>query len=303
MKRLVVPLAVAALICIVVYQLYSGGQDAKRELAKEQSIARIQTEYLERIPWLRTNPDAQIYREDVQAFLKWYFKQVDGHRQEFGGSAKFDEYLDELDQRQAGGNKDPQYEAKKQAFKDVLAVFETMKGGNYSPFWTASDKGLRLDLLESRVEVVEGEPTVVLPLVLWGALRQVQEESRGQKKMLTSASFNYAIRLLDEKGRLFGELNAAGDPAGKVDYPERFIKEFPAQVVLGRFELPLLPAEVAKAEITFNVSSTPAYGRPAEAKYEWKLDIPSNWKLRPGETWKGAEVSERSREEINAIAQ
>ena len=38
MKRLLVPLIVAAALCLVVYQLYSSGEDAKQALAKHQDI-------------------------------------------------------------------------------------------------------------------------------------------------------------------------------------------------------------------------------------------------------------------------
>jgi hypothetical protein len=52
-------------------------------------------------------------------------------------------------------------------------------------------------------------------------------------------------------------------------------------------------------EITFNVSSRASSGGDAAATYVWKLDVPSEWRLGAGETWEGAEVSERAEEEID----
>ncbi len=297
MKRLLVPLIVAAAMCLVVYQLYSSGEQAKQELAAHKDLTRIQLEYLERVPLLRSNPDADAYRSELPPFFQWYLGQISEHHKRFGGNAQFDGYLAGLEAR---GAQDPNYAAKKQAFNDVSAVFKLIRENHYKPLWTATDRGMRMDILDDKIEMIGGEPTVVLPMVLWGAQREVRDDGKGIKTMLTSASFSIDIRLLDAKGRFFGGTNGAGDPAGKVDHPERFIPEFPAQTVLGKFHLPMVPSDVAKAEITFNVTTTPSHGAPVLASYKWNLDVPAAWKLRPGEEWKGAEVSERSAEEINA---
>src|SRR5262249_46973601 len=98
------------------------------------------------------------------------------------------------------------------------------------------------------------------------------------------------------------ELNAAGDPSMKVDFPERFIAEFPPQMVLGYYPVDLIPAEVAKIDMLFTVASRSPFGGEAEANFRWTLDTPANWKLSPGERWEGAEESVRSLEEINSSA-
>ncbi|HZN93537.1 MAG TPA: hypothetical protein VFB81_12575, partial [Myxococcales bacterium] len=78
------------------------------------------------------------------------------------------------------------------------------------------------------------------------------------------------------------------DLSGKVDWPERYIAEFPPQMILGHYDLDLLPAEVKNMEITFKVSSRASTGGEAVANFVWKLETPGEWKLKPGEKWEGA---------------
>ena len=71
------------------------------ELEREQNFSRIQKEYLERVGWIRSDPDEKGYKNNVLSFLHWYFVQIDEHQTRFGLSKKFDAYLDELDKRVA----------------------------------------------------------------------------------------------------------------------------------------------------------------------------------------------------------
>jgi hypothetical protein len=71
-------------------------------------------------------------------------------------------------------------------------------------------------------------------------------------------------------------------------------------MVLGHYDMDLVPNEVAKMEITFKVSSRASSGGTADATYLWKLDsIPSDWKLGAGMKWEGATEEERAEEEID----
>ena len=105
-------------------------------------------------------------------------------------------------------------------------------------------------------------------------------------------------KLTDERNKLLGEMTGE-DPSMKIDFPERFIAEFPPQMVLGHYDMDLVPAEVKKMDITFNVSSRAASGGDAAASYVWKLDVPDAWRLGAGEKWEGATVDERPEEEID----
>lgn len=275
------------------------------EAERDLNAARIQKEYLERVGWIRSNPDERTYREEVRPFLRWYFQEIDQHNKRFRGNPNFDDYLLELKKRPA---LNPEQLADKRAYYEYTKkVFDELKGGRYSPVWSGTDKGMRLDVRSAALEHALGKPRIRIDLVLWGAQRELREDSTtavgivvGAKKwMLTSASFNMIWRLLDEKGRFIGELNAAGDPSMKVDFPERFIQEFPPQIVLGYYPVDPIPAEVKKIEMTFAVASRSSFGGEAQATYRWQLDAPADWKLAPGEKWEGAEESIRPPEEVD----
>jgi hypothetical protein len=267
------------------------------EAQREADYARIQKDYLERVGWMRTNPDEASYKEEVGPFFKAWFEQVDTHLDKFKGNKEFDSYIQEVEKKAEGG-KDDKLAERKATYEYTRKVFDSFRKGRYQPVWTATDKGMRLDVVSSDVVMVKGQPQVRFQLALWGAQRDLKEDGK-VKKMVTSAAFDAAWKLTDAKGKLLGEMHG-GDPAGKIDYPERYISEFPPQMVLGHYDMDLVPNEVTKMEITFKVNSRSASGGTAAASYVWKIDtMPSEWKLGAGQKWEGATEEERPEEEID----
>ncbi|HEX8824694.1 MAG TPA: hypothetical protein VF794_32540 [Archangium sp.] len=294
MKRYFGLIVVIGGILIAAVMTYRTSSARALEAQREADFTRIQKDYLERVGWIRTNPDPASYNQEINSFFKGYFEQVSSHQGRYKLSKEFDAYLVELDKR---GDKDERAQDKKAFYDYTRKVFDQMREGRYKPMWSATDKGMRLDVLSSDVVMVLKKPQVRLQLVLWGAQREERVDGK-VKKMVTSASFKTQWKLTDEKGKLIGEMNG-DDPSMKVDFPERFIAEFPPQMVLGHYDMDLVPSEVKKMEITFNVNSRSTSGGDATATYLWKLDVPSEWRLGAGETWEGAEVSERAEEEID----
>ncbi len=279
-----------------------GAYDEKTvELGRASDLARIQTSYYERVGWLRTNPDDKAYRDEVTTFFRWYFKEINEHQNRFGGNKEFDDYLQEIDTRSARLS-DSELALRKRVYEQVRETFDQFKTGSYSPIYTATDAGLRFDVVSADVKMVDGQPKIHMPIVVWGAQRELREDDRKMKKMVTSASFNVNWRLFDAKGKLVGEMSASGDPTNKVDHPERFVPHFPAQMVLGQYDFDLLPNEVARVEMEFAVTSRSPTGGEARGNYTWKLDAPAAWKLKEGQEWAGAEESVRPIEEIDPAA-
>lgn len=282
------------------YFAYKKYNEKQVELERTANFDRIQKEYLERVAWIRSNPDDKAYRDEVGTFFRWYFRELNDHQNRFGGNKNFDGYLQELETR-AERLSDQQIAERKKVYETVKSTFEAFRTGNYNPIFTATDDGMRFDIVSAEVKMVEGEPRIHLPIVLWGAQRELRDDGK-VKKMVTSAAFNMTWRLFDAKGKLLGEMTASGDPTGKIDFPERYIPEFPAQMVLGAYDVDLVPAEVARIEAEFNVTSRAASGGEAHGTYTWKLDAPAEWKLKNGEQWKGAQEDVRPIEEIDPTA-
>src|SRR5262245_45905704 len=144
MKRYLPLAAVVLLVGVVAQRAYSSFSEMKFNAQRDANLARIQKEYLERVGWLRVNPEEKDYRDDVVTFFRWYFGEIAEHHQRFEGNPKFDSYLLELEERQVAGQQDSQLAQKKKAFQDTFKVLEAMRSGTYSPLWTGTDKGLRL---------------------------------------------------------------------------------------------------------------------------------------------------------------
>ncbi|NOK36164.1 hypothetical protein HMI49_23460 [Corallococcus exercitus] len=299
LKRYFGIIVVIALVIVAAVASHRTASARALEAERDADFRRIQSVYLERVGWMRTNPDEASYRDELKSFFKAYFDDVDGHLDRFHGNKKFDSYLAELEQREASGGekKDNRAGDRKAFYEYARKQFDALHEGRYRPVWTATDKGMRLDVVSNDVVMVMGKPQIRLQLVLWGAQRVEKDEGK-VKKMVTSAAFDTVWKLTDAKGKLLGEMRGA-DPSMKIDYPERLIAEFPPQMVLGHYDLDLLPADVAKLEMTINVASHAASGGNANATYVWKLDVPSEWKLGANETWEGATQEERPEEEID----
>ncbi|MCP3137868.1 type II secretion system protein [Pyxidicoccus xibeiensis] len=296
MKRYFGVIVIIAGVLLAAVMSYRTASTRAREAQREADAQRIQAEYLERVGWMRTNPNDAAYRDELKPFFKTYFQQVDDHLTQFAGNKQFDGYLQELEKR-AEASKDERAGDKKAFYEYTRKTFDSLREGRYSPVWTATDKGMRLDVVSSDVVMVMGKPQVRLQLALWGAQRSLKDEGK-VRKMVTSATFDTVWKLTDAKGKLLGEMRGA-DPSMKVDHPERFVAQFPPQMVLGHYDLDLMPNEVSKMEMTINVSSRSASGGDATATYLWKLDVPSEWKLGAGESWEGATQEERPEEEID----
>jgi hypothetical protein len=276
--------------------------DAKTaETQRELNASRIRAEYLERVAWIRVNPDEKSYKDEVGTFFRWYFKEVGDHLNKFGGNRKFDDYLTELDERakKHGGVADDKMDDKKAAYEYVRKFFDDFHNGKYDPMYTSTDHGLRWDILST--QPINGKTR--LTFVIWGLPAEERTvDDKGTRKTVVNASYKSNWKLFDEKGKLFGEMPAEGVDM-KVDYPPRYVRWFPPQIVVGHFDVPLIPNEVKNAEITFTQSTRSLTGADIMANHTWKLELPAEWKLRPGEKWEGAQDSVRPEEEINAQAQ
>ncbi len=304
MKRYIgIAFAVVAVVAIVWF-LAARSAARQRETSAELDLTRIQRDYLERVGWMRSNPDEKSYKDEVNPFLRAWFKEMDAHVGQFGGNKDYDDYLQKLEGKEKGekggkGGKERRGPDPKAYYESVRALFDKMRQGTYEPVWSASDRGMRLDVFtEDRMS--EGTPQVRWTVVLWGAQRGLREDGK-VKKMVTSASFQTKWSYKDDAGNLVAEMNAQ-DPSMKIDYPESFIEAFPPQMVFGHYDLDLVPANATKAEVTFIVTSRAATGGEAVATFVWKLDVPQEWRLKAGEEWKGAEESTRTQEEINPEA-
>ncbi len=297
---------VVAIIFAVVAIIYVKNKwtENATEAARQQDIARLRGDYLERIAWLRNVPVQKAYTDEMATFMRWYFKEVTEHFNKFGGNRDFDDYLIELENKAAtkkttNGDEDMRVSDRKAVYEYTRRVFDQFKSGTYSPFWSQTQNGIRMDILSASAQQIGTEQKIHLPLVVWGLPREERIDDKKTKRVMVQTSFKFNWKLFDEKGKLLGEMPGEGGPDSRVDWPERYVKYFPPMVVLGHYDVDKLPQEAKTVEITFTLSGRSPSGGDVNANYVWKLDVPAEWKLGAGETWKGATESIRPLEEID----
>jgi hypothetical protein len=283
-------------------------EEKSTETKREISAAKLRQEYLERVAWIRNIPDQKAYNDEVNTFFRWYFKEVNEHVNEFRLNRNFDDYILELEEKTGKKSQFNEYESgpgkdrsadKKAAYEATRKLWDTMKAGSYSTWWTATSNGIRLDILSADSK---GDQ-IHMPVVAWGLPREERVDDKKVRRIVTNGNFKFNWKLFDEKGKLIAEIPGDGGPNGRVDWPERYMKFFPSMIVFGSYDIDKLPPETKTAEISWSISGRSPSGGDINANYLWKGEVPADWKLAPGEAWKGAQESIRPEEEIDPSKQ
>jgi hypothetical protein len=292
---------IVALVAVVVAIVFTTRKWTEKttEAAREQQLARLRGDYYERVAWLRVQPDEKAYRDEITTFLRWYFKEVNDFLNKFGGNREFTDYLGELEERGKRTGKEEKVEEKKAIYEYTRKTFDQMKAGTYSPHWTGTDKGVRLDILSASTIKAGADEKIHMPVVLWGLPRDERVDDKGVRRVTCSAGIKFNWKLFDEKQKLIAEIPGEGIDS-RIDWPERYLRFFPPSVVLGHWDIDRLPRDTKTVEISFNLSSRTPTGGDVQPAYSWKLEVPAEWKMSAGEAWKGATESIRPEEEINA---
>jgi len=278
----------------------------KLEDQHKMELGELQQAWLERANWVDDVPAADAYRDERRGLANWYFTSLNDLNNHFDPSYR-NYYREEAEIAGGKKKKKDDTELRKQYYALVKNVFDALKDGSYNPQYSAGSSSLRLDILKI-AKRSDGQKGFRMDLVLWGAQRQLQKNRQptGEiiSKMDTSASFSgMNIKLFDDKDKVAAEMPVSGDPEIKVDYPERWITEFPPQAVIGYYNLPPVPANATKMELTMNVSSRSPNGSDIPGSFKWDIPVDPEWKLAPGETWDGATTEERSKDYIDGKAE
>jgi hypothetical protein len=271
-------------------------------------LAELQSSWLERANWVDDVPAPEAYRDERKGLANWYFTSLTDMNNHFEPSYRnYYRVEQEMDAPGKKKKKNDDAALRKQYYTLVKNVFDSLKDGSYNPQFSAGSSSLRLDLLKI-AKRDDGQKGFRIDLVLWGAQRQLDKtrQPTGEiiSKMNTSASFSgMNIKLFDDKGKVAAEMPVSGDPEIKVDYPERWIEEFPPQAVIGYYNLPPVPANAEKMELTMTVVSRSPNGGDISGNFKWDIPVDAQWKLAPGETWDGATTEERSKDYIDGKAE
>lgn len=275
--------------------------DAQKErhaygLARQE----LRAEFLARAPWVLGLEDPDLYRRELRGLFRWYHGQVEDLDRRFPSlSPARDAYLKDLEARfEAGRLHQQEYEGFRGSYEQVAEVWSALVDGSYAPAMSGTSGAMRLDFLEARPTLVQGQRAIQGRFVLWGAQRSRVEEDVGggrkQARIQAHAVFqDVQVKLFDDRGKPIGQLSF-GLPFGTyVPVPEQRIDAFPPLAFVGDYAIPLVPYAAQTMEMTATVISRAASGTEIRADFEWKQPVPAHWKLAEGEAWEGARVGHR----------
>ena len=174
------------------------------------------------------------------------------------------------------------------------ATVGAWREGRLDLYQTATDAGLRLDLL--KVARTPGKAAhLAVDVAVWGAPEEFESDDadasgKASQRALVPLSFRgLSLRFYDSDGRLIAEMPGQGEPALRLDLPERLVHDAPPGLVLGRYEPALFPREAAEAEWTLAVQLRTPSGELRAAQGVWRAKVDPAWTIAAGESWGGAD--------------
>lgn len=259
--------------------------DQADSAAHQLALEHARSQFVQRAAVVRAAPDQDRYRDDLRALLRgWFADQAEiGNR--FPLLRKEPAAFVPPPPRVRGGDlRDWRDLAEKQV--------ASWREGRLELVETAAAQGLRLDLLRVG-KVASTQPHLAVEVAVWGAPEetQIDEPEAGKQVQRVSVQLVFkglSLRFFDAAGKVIARLDGGGEPALRLDMPERLVADAPPGLTLGRYQLPLFPPGAAQVEWTLSVGVRSAAGETRVAQASWKTKAESNWS---GPAWSGADAA------------
>jgi hypothetical protein len=290
MKKILVVALPAGLVIVGAVLLFGRLNAQKEASAFQLERAQLKREFVERAGVGRAVPPDRVdeWRDEAAALFRWYLAELTAIRNRHpsvppapsGAAAAAEERKGKLSDKEKASYEEWQ--------KLAEGRFGLVKEGRYAPLFTAVAEGMRLDLVavETGAHPAGGGSALRIDFALWGAPRRVEKERQGDvtttKVLLPVVFKRIAFRLLDEKGKLYGEMNGPGEPFQKLTDPERWVDDFPPGVLFGSWWVDLLPREAMTSEMELEVSIRGANGNERPGLFKFVLPVREEWRLPPG---------------------
>lgn len=248
--------------------------DSSDRSARALSLEHARRQFAERAALVRAAPDAEQYRADLKALLRgWFAGQMElGNR--FPTLRGVPAPFSPLPPKIRGGD-----------LGEWTSLAESILGpwreGRVELFQTALSQGLRLDLLQVN-KLLSPQPHLAIDAAVWGAPEETEFEEPSPGKVSRRVTVPLVFRGLslsffDASGRLVARMGGDGEPALRLDVPERLVADAPPGVVLARFEPALFPPGVAEVELTLAVQLRSGSGEARVAQGSWRCKVDPAW--------------------------
>ena len=267
--------------------------DQADSAARLLAIEHARHQFSQRAAVARAAPDTAHYRDDLRALLRgWFADQAEiGNRFPLlrGQPAPF---------------VPPPPKVRGGSLSDWQQLSDAQIGawreGKLELLESAEAQGLRLDLLR----VAKLETRLAVDVAVWGAPEetQIDEPEAGRQVQRVSVPLLFkglSLRFFDSNGAVVARLDGGGEPALRLDMPERLTADAPPGLVLGRYELPIFPPDAAEVEWTLAAQVRSASGESRLAQAVWKTKLDPAW---TGAQWADEKVVAESQTEARAAA-
>jgi hypothetical protein len=289
MSRILVAVLFGALfVGAAIIGVNSYNQQVAR-LSLEMGRQKLRAEYDERAGAINNGSNADRHREELSSLVKWYDVELSGLYNEFPGIHDPDGPMKEMQKL-----KPDELATKKEWYDEAKTLYDSIEKGKYAPLMTAVQEGVRIDLLSLKRATYEGKNRLRMDVVIWGApRREVATKIEAGKEARAKQELDFGFRgltfeFVDDKEKLLGGGNT-GAPTMTVDYPERWIPDFPPQVAMAIWYVDPFPAETKNIDLKMAAEiKSPTMGSQS-IEQEWKLVAQPDWLIRPGETFEGEE--------------
>jgi hypothetical protein len=276
----------AAILLVSTFRERAEASEARLERA------RLKRDFTERAQAAKAVPPDRLpeWQAEVVALSRWYFDELQGIRNRHPREPARPSGVEAAELEQKGKLE----KAKREQLEDFQRYAEgrlaLLRDGAYASLGSAAAEGLRLDLVAVEPgPSPEGAPGLRIDFALWGAPRYLERERANDRTVTRSvvpvAFKRIALRFLDPAGKLYGEMNGAGEPYQKLADPERFVDDFPPGVLFGTWWVELFPREAAKVEVELAADLRAPSGAVRPATFLLTLPVPEAWKLPPGATF------------------
>ncbi|HSM93115.1 MAG TPA: hypothetical protein VLT47_09520 [Anaeromyxobacteraceae bacterium] len=290
MKKILFVALPAGIAIFAAVAIFAAFRDRGESTASLLERAQLKREFVERAAVGRALPPERIdeWRDESAALFRWYLQELSAIRNRHptvppaptGAAAAAEERKGKFTEKDRAS-----YGEWQKLADDRFAL---VKEARYAPLFTATVEGMRLDLLSITTgqHPAGGGAALRIDFALWGAPRNVVKEKQGDvtttKVVLPIAFRQLAFRMLDEKGKLYGEMSGPGEPFQKLSDPERWIEDFPPGVLFGTWWVDLLPREAVNAELDVDVALRGANGNERSGPFKFTLPVREEWRVAPG---------------------
>lgn len=287
-------LAGGLLVAGAVYAVNAHNDQINR-LQLELGRQKLRAQYLERIGTIDAASDVDRHKQELSNTLKWYDAELADLYNDYPGLHDPDGPMKELQAEVAAGQLKPDELAnKKEWYDESKNLYDAIEHGKYDPLMTTVVEGIRMDLLSLKRVTYEGRSRLRMDVVLWGAPRRevaTKIEQGRESRVKEQLDFGFKgidFEFVDEDQKLIGG-GSAGVPTMVVDYPERWIPDFPPQVALAIWYLDPFPAETKNIDMKLTAEVRSPTSQAFPITQDWKLVPQPDWLIRPGEKFEGEE--------------